>query len=327
MTFHLINSDAVEACLPVADCIDLMADTQIALSRGEIKLAMRTILPLDSGRGSFGVMPGEVPSLGIFGAKLISLFPANPSVGVPAITGAILLFDAQQGAPVALLDAASVTAIRTAAASGAATRILAREDASKLAVLGYGVQAESHLDAMTAVRPVTEVRVWGRSLHSAQSFAERQSRRRNIPVEPVEDLRSAIHWADLICTVTGSDKPIVDGHWLPKGCHLNCVGGHTATTREVDAATVRRSRVYVEVMEFALKEAGDLIIPLQTGDIAETHIIGEIGEVLAGEKPGRQSAEDITLYKSLGNAAQDIATATLVYQRAMERNLGLSITF
>ena len=317
MHIPVLDRDTVFRTLSMPDCIDLMAATQAAISRGDIELPLRTMLSVSDGAGYFGVMPGEIAADEVFGAKLVTLFPDNPSRGIPTVQGYILLFDRADGSPLALVEAASVTALRTAAASGAATRVLAREDASTLAILGCGVLAETHLDAMLAVRPVREVRIWGRDLDKATAFAERHANQGGARVQAVADAAEAVADAHLVCTVTGSPTPILQGDWLAPGAHVNLVGAHNPATREADGVVLARGRVYTEITKFALAEAGDLLLAVEEGHFALDDIVGEIGEVIDGRVPGRTGDDEITVYKSLGNTAQDLASARAVYRRTM----------
>lgn len=290
-------------------CIDLMAQTQAAITRGEITPPLRSFVPAADGKGGLGVMPGDTPDA--FGAKLISLIPGNPARGLPMIQGCILLFDRETGAPAALVEGASVTAIRTAAASGAATRALARKDASVLALLGYGVQAETHLQAMRCVRPVREVRVWGPSMEKAGRFASNHTND-EVTVAAVETAREAMTGAHLVCAVSAATQPVIQGRWLSPGCHLNLVGSHSPTTREADGETMTRARVFTEITGFAMKEAGDILLAIEEGFLTKDDLAGEIGAVIDGAIEGRRSDGEITLYKSLGNVAQDLAAAHYV---------------
>ncbi len=299
-------------------CIDLMATTMVAVSRAEASMPLRSVVPTGVAGSAFVVMPGALGHPPVFGAKLISYFPKNTSL--PVIQGVIALFDGESGRLKALIDATSVTALRTAAASGMATRALAREGASTLALLGCGVQAEHHLRAMRAVRPIERVLVWGRSVDKAAAFAKR-SAAGGLKVEAVPDAKTAIEAADLVCTVTGSRTPVLEGLWLKPGAHVNLVGAFTPTTREADTDTILRSRVFVEILEFALREAGDLLIPMAEGRMTAAHVVGEIADVLTGAITGRQSASDITAYKSLGNVAQDLATAEFAHEHAVKRGV------
>ena len=315
MNAPFIDGQTVIDNLTMPACIDLMAATQAAISRGEIRLPLRAMLPVGEGSAVFIVMPGKIGKTRIFGAKLVSLFPDNPARGMPAVQGHVALFDGENGSPLALVEAASITAVRTAAASGAATRLLARHHASTLALLGCGVQAETHLEAMLAVRPVREVRVWGRSLEKAEAFAARHAGMGGARVAAVGGARQAVAGADLICTVTGSRTPILKGEWVDSGAHLNLVGAHNPATREVDGAAMSRGRVFTEITEFALAEAGDLLLAIEEGHLAEADIAGEIGEAIDGKIPGRSREDDITIYKNQGNTAQDLAAAHYVYTR------------
>ena len=307
------DADTVRRVLRMDACIDLMADTQAAISRGEISLPLRSFLPVAEGRGDLGMMPGEIHSA--FGAKLIALFPGNPAEGRRAIQGVIVVFNRDTGTPSAIVDGASVTAIRTAAASGAATRALAREDAGILALLGYGVQADTHLEAMCCVRPVREVRVWGPSLEKAQHFAERHSIAGR-PVTAMNASRDAVAGADLVCSVSAAYEPIIKGRWLSPGCHLNLVGAHSPKTREADGKTLGRARVFTEITQFAMAESGEILMAIQEGHIAADDLCGEIGEVIDDRTEGRRSDDEITLYVSLGNTAQDLAAAHFIVENS-----------
>jgi len=303
------DADTVQRVLRMDACIDLMADTQAAISRGEITPPLRSFVPVADGKGGMGIMPGDTPSA--FGAKLVSIYGGNPARGLPMIQGCILLFDRESGAPAALIEGASVTAIRTAAASGAATRALARDDASVLALLGYGVQAETHLEAMRCVRPVREVRVWGPSLEKAGRFAAAHADD-DVAVVAVETAGAAVSGADLVCAVSAASEPVIEGRELAAGSHVNLVGSHSPRTREADGETMGRARVFTEITDFAMKEAGDILLAIKEGFLSEGDLAGEIGAVIDGAVEGRRSEDEITLYKSLGNVAQDLAAAHYV---------------
>lgn len=323
MPIHLIDRAVVQKNLSMPDCIEVMMEAMVAIHQGQAVLPPRLFIALPGQKERvFGVMPGALVDPEICGTKLLTLYSGNPTQGRPAIQGVIILFDSFTGESVALLDAAAITTLRTAAASAVATRVLARDDARILALFGYGVQAESHLQAMLEVRPIDHVLVWGRSPIKAQAFADQQAQRFKIRIEAVDEAQAAAEQADIICTLTHSPEPILKGDWLKPGTHINLVGAHTPVTREADTNTVRQSRVFVETKAFALKEAGDILIPLNAGDIEENHIKGDIAQVILREVQGRASVDDITLYKSLGNTAQDLAAAHAVYSRvkAQENN-------
>jgi ornithine cyclodeaminase len=271
-------------------------------------------MPLIDKSGYFAVMPGSSAQPRVYGAKVVSLHPGNPAKGLPAIQGFVALFDHDTGAPVALVDGAEITGMRTAAASGLATRLLARPDARTVGIFGTGVQAATHLAAMMAVRRIESVLVWGRTPKKAKAFAEQQSGQQGIPVRTATAEEAA--GCDILCTVTGSPEPVVRGEWVSEGAHVNLVGAHSPTSREADTALIARGRVYVDSLESTLNEGGDLLIPMQEGAIDKDHIVGEIGRLVTDDIPGRQTPRDVTIYNSLGIVGQDLVAAYLVYRRA-----------
>jgi ornithine cyclodeaminase len=307
-------------------CIPLMETTMIAVSEGRARLPLRSVLPVSSG-GLMGNMPGYLAEPECFGVKLVSLFPGNVAAGFSSHLGLVLLFEPEHGRPVALLDAAELTAIRTAAVSGLATRLLAREDAGDLAILGAGEQARSHLEAMLAVRRIRRVRVWSRTPASADAFARTEGERHGIAIEPVAEVRAGVDGADLICTVSKARTPILLGDWLAPGTHLNVVGSSIAAAAEIDTAAVVKSRVFVDYRDSTINEGGEYLKALQAGAITPAHILGEIGEVANGSVIGRRTPDDITLYKSLGVAAQDLASAHYLLEQARARGLGQTVEF
>ena len=307
----------------MGECIELMVRVQTALSQGAIRLPLRSSVALTDPATHLLLMPGSLPDPPVFGAKLLSLFPDNPQRvdPAPAIQGHVLLFDGDTGRPLALVEAASLTAIRTAAASAAATRILANPDAGCLALLGYGVQAHSHLLAMRAVRPVREVRVWGPDPARAAAFAEQYGEDPALSIQVADSASAAVRDADLICAVSGSRTPIVLGEALSPGCHVNLVGAAMPDSREADGTAMARGRLFTEVTEFALAEAGDILLAMNEGSIDAGQIAGEIGQVFDGRVAGRESPHQITIYKSLGNTAQDLIAAHHVWAGARGPNL------
>jgi ornithine cyclodeaminase/alanine dehydrogenase-like protein (mu-crystallin family) len=321
---RIINRQEVERLLPMAACIDVMADAMRAASSGAVRMPLRLFAPLADDSGSLGVMPGSTLEPPFFGAKVISLRFGNPARGLPAVQGYVSLFDHDTGRPVALVEGASITAIRTAAASGLATRELARKDARSHGIFGTGVQAVTHIDAVSCVREVLEVIVWGRDAGKARRFAEQESKRTKLDVRATDDPVEAAG-CDVVSTVTAATEPLLRGEWLRPGTHVNLVGVHTPQAREADTRVILRSRVYVDLMDSAMNEAGDLLIPLAEGAIDERHIRGEIGQVLAGDVPGRTGDADITLYKSLGIVAQDLFAAAHVYARAVAEGAGVEV--
>jgi ornithine cyclodeaminase/alanine dehydrogenase-like protein (mu-crystallin family) len=311
---RFIDREEVARRLTYDICIPIVRDAMIAFSKGETKQLLRSIIPLSEGR-LLGIMPGALGSHAIFGAKLISVFHENFTRGVPSHQGLIVLFDPESGAPVCVVDAGEVTAIRTAAASAVATDALARKDASRLALLGYGEQASTHARAIGMVRSLDSIVVWGRSFRRAQAFAERTAAELAVPVAAVESVKQAVAEADMICTVTSAAEPILRGAWVRPGTHLNLVGSSHAGPAEVDNELVVRSRFIADSRDGVLQQGGEFLRAKAEGLVSDTHIVAEIGQVLMGEVEGRRSAEEITVYKSLGHVVQDLASAAALYSQ------------
>ncbi|HET7458407.1 MAG TPA: ornithine cyclodeaminase family protein [Gemmatimonadaceae bacterium] len=326
MDILVVNQTEVEALLPMAECMDVMADALRALAAGDAVLPLRTIVRLPGGRSAFGAMPAYLgrPEAAV-GIKVITVFPDNDGTPLDSHQGAVLLFEVERGRLLAIMDASAVTAIRTAAVSGVATRALARDDATVLAILGAGVQAATHLEAMRLARPIERVRVWSRSAERARRFAERAAARFAVEVEAVESAERAVRGAHVVCTTTASREPLLRGEWLAAGAHVNAVGASLPTARELDTEAVRRARLYVDRRESALAEAGDFLIPKSEGAIGDEHIVGEIGELLLGRVAGRRTGDEVTLFKSLGLAVEDVAAARLVYDKAVAAGAGTRV--
>jgi alanine dehydrogenase len=321
----IVNQTDIAHLLPMRDCIDVVADALGALSRGDAVLPLRQVLRLPDSKNAFAVMPAYVDDPKAVGAKVITVFPDNHGTRLDSHQGAVLLFEAEHGSLVAVMDASSITAIRTAAVSGLATRRLAREDATDVAILGTGVQARTHLEAMCAVRRVRRVRVWSRQAEAVREFANRESTLHGIPVEPAASARAAVEQADIICTVTASREPVLAGAWLAEGAHVNAVGASLPFARELDTAAIARGRLYVDRRESALNEAGDFLIPKSEGVIGDDHIVGELGELILGRIPGRRAREEVTIFKSLGLAVEDVAAARFIYERARSEGRGVRV--
>jgi ornithine cyclodeaminase len=300
-----VSAEEVARLLPYEECIPLMREAMIALSQGRTRQLLRSILDLPDAR-AFGAMLGAMLDDGVFGAKLVSVYPDNFAKGGPSHQGVVALFDAATGAPAAMLDAGEITAIRTAAASAAATDILARKDARSLAILGYGEQARRHLAAIRHVRPIGRVTIWGRDFAKAQAFG-------GIACESVEE---AVAGADIICTVTAAAEPILRSEWVADGAHINAVGSSRAGPRELDDALVARARFFADHDEGVRAQGAEYLHALAAGAIRPDHLLGEIGEVMADTLPGRVADSDVTIYKSLGSIVQDLAAARHILARS-----------
>lgn len=327
MTIRLISHDKVKTAMPVSQCIDSMGEAMVATSAGQVNMPGRHVMPLIDDSGFLGLMPGSCGSPRSYGVKVMSIHPGNPSRDLPMLQGAILLFNPDNGRPAALIDALEVTAIRTAAVSGLATRHLARADARTVVIFGYGVQAASHIDAMLAVRNVERFIIWGRSPEKAKMFCDTHASRLPCSIEFMSSSEQAAGMADIICTVTSAADPVLKGEWVRPGTHINLVGSHDPQHRECDTDLVAKASVFSDHTPFVIKEAGEITAALAEGVINEKHIKAELGEVVSGDKPGRQSDEAITLFKSLGLVSQDLLAADLVLRNADAQDLGIACEF
>jgi ornithine cyclodeaminase len=309
--------------LPMSECIDAMTDALRTLASGGAILPLRQIVRLPDNQKAFGLMPAALDQPEALGAKVITVFPSNESTPYDSHQGAVLLFELEFGRLIAILDASTITALRTAAVTAVATRLLSRPESRSLALIGAGVQAETHLEAISLVRPIDEVRVWSRSSTRARDFAAKVGAT-GAPITVCDSAREAVQGADVVCTVTSSREPVVFGEWLSPGTHVNAVGASLATARELDTEAVRRARLYVDRRESTLNEAGDFLVPKREGVIGDDHIVGEIGELLLDPPriSGRHSADEITVFKSLGLAIEDVASARRIYDRAVSTGAG-----
>ena len=307
MNLRFVSAEEVARLLPYEECIPLMREAMIALSAGRTRQTLRQIVDLPD-RRAFGVMPGAMLDSGAFGAKLVSVYPDNFAKGKGSHQGIVALFDAETGAPSAILEAGEITAIRTAAASAAATDALARRDSRRLAVLGYGEQAWRHVQAILHVRRIESLRVWGRSQEQAASFAER-ARSMGISANAAASVAESVADADIICTTTAAPEPILESRWVADGAHINAVGSSRAGPAEIANGLVARSRFFADHREGVLAQGAEFIRARDAGLIGEAHLLGEIGEVFAGRIEGRRNEADVTLYKSLGSVVQDLAAA------------------
>ncbi len=316
-TVVLDRSD-VTRLLPMDECIDVMAATLATVARGNAILPLRPMIRLPDSPYIFALMPAYLGEPKAVGVKVLTVFPVNHGTAIDAHQGAVLLFDADHGRLLAILDATSVTAIRTAAVSGVATRLLAREDAEDLGILGAGTQGVMHLHAMRTVRPIRRVRVWSRTTEHARNLVQLARDRFDLHAEVASSPAHAVERSTIVCTTTASPTPVLEGKWVQPGTHINAVGACIPTTRELDTDIVRRARLYVDRRESALAEPGDILMPLREGAITSDHIIAEIGQLLldGGIRLGRRGHDEITLFKSLGLAVEDLAAAHHIYQKA-----------
>lgn len=324
----ILSQAEVEKLLPMKECIAVMREALLSLAKGEVHQPLRSIIRPPHAKGLIGLMPAHKSGdTSAFGLKAVCVFPENPAKGKDAHQGAVLLFSGETGELRALMNASAITAIRTAAVSGVATDLLAREDACELAIIGSGVQARSHLAAMSEVRSFKRCRIVSKRLENAKKFVDEMKQEVSFPIEMVETIADALRGAEVIVTATNSVEPIVKREWVSAGAHLNVVGSSFPKAREVDSETMAAASLFVDRFESTVNEAGDFLLAMRDGVIGPDHIRAELGELLNGDKPGRTSAEEITLFKSLGIATEDLFAAEYVFEKARELNVGTWVEF
>ena len=319
MTFRVLTEEEIRRLLPMSECIELMADALTALARHEIHNPLRFVVRPPDADTLMGLMPAHrAKPEPLYALKAICIVPANPSRGLDAHQGSVTLCDGETGQVRAIMNASAITEIRTAAVSGVATRLLARPGSRAVAILGAGVQARSHLEAMRHVLDVDSVRVWSRTPGRAAAVGD---------VEEAASAEDAVRGADVVCTVTSSREPVLRRDWLKAGAHVNAVGASVPTARELDSQTIADAALFVDRRESTINEAGDYLVPLHEGAIAPDHIRGELGELLLGTVAGRRSDDELTVFKSLGLAVEDLAAAEHVLRRAEAEDVGTVVEF
>jgi len=325
MSVLVLNKKEVEKNLTMKDCIGLMRETFAALAKGASSNPLRSIIRLPNKKGLMGVMPGFAGENNIFGIKVLSVFPENYKAGISSHQGVVILYEGDHGRLTAVLDAEVITAVRTAAVSALATDLLSRKDSKVLAVLGAGVQGRRHLESVSHVRHLDKVFVWDIEDRNSEAFVESESPQYDFQIEAVPSAREAVKDADIICTVTPAKKPILESQWIKPGVHINAVGGCTPDAQEIESGLMARARLYTDYRESLFNEPGDFLIPKSEGLITEDHVKGELGELVLGDVSGRVSESDITLFKALGLAVEDLAAGYFVYSRAASANTGISL--
>jgi ornithine cyclodeaminase len=312
----------------MAECIELMSGALASLARGEVFQPLRTIIRPPEARGLLGLMPAyRHGEHGAFGMKVICVFPGNPSLGKDAHQGMVILFSQETGEPLALMNASAITAIRTAAVSAVATRLLARPEASELGIIGAGVQARTHLLALACVRSIRHARVACRTRDHATKLVREMQDKVGFTIEAAESNEAAVRDADIVVTATSAQQPVLNRDWIADGAHINAIGTHSPQSREIDTATMAAARIFVDRRESALNEAGDYLLAAQEGAVTPESIVAEIGELIIEAKPGRTSLAEITLFKSLGLAIEDVVAAEYVYERAKAEQAGTWVDF
>ncbi len=321
----VISKKQVEELLDLDELIGALEQAHVQFSAGRVVMPVRLVVPLPEIQGRITSMPAFMSEARALGIKIISYFRDNPKQGLPPILASISLYSAETGNIEVLMDGVYITAIRTACASAMATKALARVDTPVLGILGAGTQARTHIRALSRVRSIERVLIWSPSRVNAIYVKEELQDELGLPIEPQESAEAVVRGADILTAVTDSAEPILNAGWLKPGAHINAVGSHRPGAREMGGDTVQMSTVFVDSVDAINTECGDILLAIKEGAIAPNHVRGEIGEVLAGAKPGRTSDDEITMYKSVGIAAQDVAAASLVHRRAVERGVGTEV--
>jgi alanine dehydrogenase len=321
----LLSETQVQELIDIDELIAALSQAHIQYSTGKAVMPVRLVVPLPGIQGRITSMPGYLNDDRALGMKVVTYFQNNPKRGLPAILATIMLFSAETGKMIAAMDGSLITAIRTACASALATKVLAPSQTPVLGILGAGVQARAHIQALTHVRKVEKIKIYSPSGASATAVTNDMAKETAAAIEVAETAEAAVRGADLIVTVTTAKEPILRREWLKSGAHINAVGSHRPDFREIDGATLAQAKIVVDSREAIMAECGDILLAIKESAITQDSIHGEIGEVLAGAKTGRRSADEITLYKSVGIAIQDVATAKLVYEKALARGVGTNV--
>lgn len=324
--FRLLTEDHVRSLLPMPELIAAMETAVARFSAGDVLQPMRTVLTVGPTRAWFGVMPAYVEQPARLGAKLVTVFNENHRRGLPSHLATIILLDPDTGALTALMDGRYITEARTAAVSAVSARHIARPDASTLAIIGSGVQARSHLEAYAEVRALKEVRVWSPNPASRARFVEDMAGHMSAHLVNSDGARQAVDGADLIVLATSSPTPVLEDDWVAPGTHVVSVGACRPDQREMAPALLARARLFVDSRAAALVESGDVAMGIKEGHFTEAHIAGELGAVVLGRLEGRTANDQITVFKSLGMAVEDVVTADLVFRRAIESGAGAELT-
>jgi alanine dehydrogenase len=321
----LLSETQVQDLIDIDELIAALEQAHVQYSTGKAVMPVRLVVPLPQIHGRITSMPGFLDDDKALGMKVVTYFQDNPKQGLPAILATIMLFSVETGKMIAAMDGSYITAIRTACASAMATKALANPQTPVLGILGAGVQARAHIQALARVRKLEKIKIYSPSDSSAAAVKKEMTSQVHTAIEVVKSAEEAVRNADILVTATTAKEPILKQEWLKPGVHINAVGSHRPDAREIDGQTMARAKIVVDSREAIMAECGDVLLAIKDGAITVESIHGEIGEVLAGAKPGRRSADELTLYKSVGIAIQDVATANLVYQKAIERGVGTTV--
>jgi alanine dehydrogenase len=323
MKIRVLSTDVVRQSLDMRKAIEAIKGAFIQLSKGDVVMPVRASVEVEKHNGVTLFMPAYLSTDDEMAVKIVSVFNDNPTKELPLIHALVVVIDPTTGVPRAVMDGSYLTAFRTGAASGAATDLLARKEASSVGIFGAGVQGRTQLEAVCAARDIREAWIFDIGLDKARRFASEMGKTLSLEIHVAEDAKEACQNSDIICTATTSSSPVFHDTDVKSGTHINAVGAYTPEMREIPTETVKRSKVVIDQQEASMAEAGDLLIPMKEGVFGREDVFAELGEIAAGIKPGRESREEITLFKSVGVAVQDVAAASLVLEVAEDQNLGV----
>lgn len=321
----ILSEKDVQQLLNIEELIQALEQAHVQYSTGKAVMPVRLVVPLPEVHGRITSMPGFLTQDKALGMKVVTYFQNNPVQNLPAILATIMLFSAETGKMIAVMDGSYITATRTACASAMATKALAKRETPIMGILGAGVQARAHIYALCRVKRLQRIKIYSPLGISASNLKQELETEIGVSIEPVASAEDTVRDCDLVVTVTTAKEPVLREEWLKAGAHINAVGSHRPDLREIDGATLARSKVVVDSREAIMAECGDILLAIKEKSITENNIHAEIGEVLAGMKPGRTNATEITLYKSVGIAIQDVATAHLIYKKALKQNVGTNV--
>jgi ornithine cyclodeaminase/alanine dehydrogenase len=323
----LLSRKDIESFLTIQDTIDVVEEAFKEYERGTVKMPLRSVIAVEKHGGSVLYMPALLQGMGALGVKVVSVYAKNPTeYNLPTTIGVVLLNDPKNGSPIAIMDGSFLTAMRTGAVSGVATKYLARKNAKELGIIGTGVQGRMQVAAVCKVRPIEKVKAYDIAPDQCSRFCEQISKDLGVQSIQAHTPEEAVRNSDIVVTSSSSKEPVLKSEWLDAGTHINAIGSHTPNAREIDAPTIKRAKIIVDTREAALKEAGDIMIPIAQGIITPEHIFAELGEIVTGKKQGRVNDDEITLFKSQGLAIQDVSTAWRIYELATKKGIGKSIT-
>ena len=321
----IITESQVEKYLTIPECIEAMNNVMVSVSQEKSTLPIRQFMPIENTKGKMAIMPGSIPNPFCFGIKLVCKYIREENSPYGSHVGMVLLFESEKGIPLAMIEGASLTSIRTASVSALATKLMSKKEIKAMTILGYGEQAKRHILSMLTVRAPKKIYVWGRNFKKSELFSKKMKSIYNISVSPVEYAEDAVRKSDLICTTTSSSEPILKGEWVIPGSHINLVGAAVPTSAEADEILVKKSRFITDYRPAAMAAAGELLRAIRNKDVTEDHIVAEIGEVASGKIKGRVNDNEITVYKSLGVTAQDLGAAYLLYNKSIKEGFGTII--